>query len=354
MSSTPFDRPPGRFGRATPTIRDVAKAAGVSIGTVSKALNGQGRLRDETRALVREVADKLGFRPNDLAQALHRGRSLTVGMISTDAFGRFTMPIMEGLEACLAEQGISVFMCNAADSPERERLHVDQLLGKRVDGLVFTARRADRRPVVDMARLGVPTLYVYAQSDDPDSVCLVPDDQQGARLGVAHLASLGRKRIAHVTGPERFEAVQLRRAGYLEALQQACIDSYSLCLNGPWREEWGHDAAGQLFAVPAMAPDAIFCGNDLIARGVIDGLRERGLSVPRDVAVVGFDNWDLMATATRPRLTSVDMNLPALGREAGKRLIAMIHGEKLSGLVRLPCELAIRQSCGAELQVDAA
>jgi LacI family transcriptional regulator len=346
----PIAPPAGRrrnFGDGAPTIRDVAKAAGVSIGTVSKALNGQGRLREETRALVRDTALKLGFRPNDLAQALHRGKSLTVGMISSDSFGRFTMPIMEGLEECLADQGISVFLCNAADDPQRERRHIEHLLGKRVDGLVFTARRTDHQPSTDMSRLGVPTLFVYAQSGDPESLTLVPDDQQGARLAVAHLASLGRKRIAHVTGPERFEAVRLRRAGYFEALQQNGLAAYGTVLNGPWLEDWGHDAVAQLFAGKSPPPDAVFCGNDLIARGVIDALRERSIAVPRDVAVVGFDNWDLMATATRPRLTSVDMNLRELGHEAGTRLMAMIRGEKFSGMVRLPCTLAIRQSCGA-------
>ena len=335
-----------KFGERAPTIRDVALAAGVSIGTVSKALNGQGRLRDETRAHVRDTALRLGFRPNDLAQALHRGKSLTVGMISSDSFGRFTMPIMEGLEACLADEGISVFLCNAADDDEREKRHIEHLMGKRVDGMVFTARRADHKPSTDMSRLGVPTLFVYATSDDPNAVCLVPDDQQGARLAVAHLARLGRKRIAHVTGPERFEAVRLRRAGYLESLASAGLD-YSLVLNGPWSEDWGHDAIAELLADPAKRPDAIFCGSDLIARGVIDGLRERNIPIPRDIAVVGYDNWDLMATATRPRLTSVDMNLNQLGREAGTRLMAMIRGEHQGGgIVRLPCTLVVRGSCG--------
>lgn len=339
---------PRKFGVGTPTIRDVAKAAGVSIGTVSKALNGQGRLREETRELVRDTALKLGFRPNDLAQALHRGKSLTVGMISSDSFGRFTMPIMEGLEGRLAEEGIAVFMCNAADDPERERRHIEQLMGKRVDGLIFTARRADHKPSTDMSALGVPVLYVYAQSDDPHAVSLVPDDEQGARLAVRHLAGLGRKRIAHVTGPERFEAVRLRRAGYSAELAAAGL-GYSLYLNGSWSEDWGRDAVTQLFEGPGQAPDAIFCGNDMIARGVIDGLRERGLVVPGDVAVVGFDNWDLMATATRPRLTSIDMNLQQLGRETGARLIQMIRGEHLGGgIVRLPCTLVVRQSCGGQ------
>ena len=222
----------------------------MSIGTVSKALNGQGRLRDETRdacARHRAEARLPAQRPG---AGLHRGKSLTVGMISSDSFGRFTMPIMEGLEACLADEGISVFLCNAADDPEREKRHIEHLMGKRVDGMVFTARRADHKPSTDMSRLGVPTLFVYATSDDPNAICLVPDDQQGARLAVAHLARLGRTRIAHVTGPERFEAVRLRRAGYREALAAAGL-SYSLVLNGPWTEDWGHDAVAELFADPA-------------------------------------------------------------------------------------------------------
>ena len=131
-----------------PTIRDVARIAGVSIGTASKALNAGGRLRQETRDTVLRVAREIGYRPNDLAQSLHRAKSRTIGIISNDSFGRFTFPIVEALEERLADEGIAVFMCNATDDPARERQHLDQLLGKRVDGLVVTARRADRRPPI--------------------------------------------------------------------------------------------------------------------------------------------------------------------------------------------------------------
>src|SRR5690606_34052553 len=177
-------------------IRDVALAAGVSIGTVSKALNNSGTLRKETRDRVAAVAAELGFRPNDLAQALHRGQSYTVGLISNDSFGRFTMPIMEGLENVLAAERIAVFMCNATDDPDRERQHLEQRMGKRVDRLVFTARRADRRPSVSVNLGDLPTVYVFSQSDDPESFCLLPDDEGGARLATEHLLAHGRTRIA--------------------------------------------------------------------------------------------------------------------------------------------------------------
>ena len=126
------------------TIRDVARISNVSVGTVSKALNHNGSLRQETRDRVIAVAKELGFRPNDLAQSLHRGKTFTVGLISNDSFGRFTMPIMEGLEECLADSRVAVFMANATDDPVREARHVEQLVGKRVDGIVVTARRADQ------------------------------------------------------------------------------------------------------------------------------------------------------------------------------------------------------------------
>ena len=330
------------------TIRDVARLAGVSIGTVSKALNANGRLSAETRARVLRVAREIEYRPNDLAQSLHRARSMTVGILSNDSFGRFAFPIVEALERRLSDHGIAVFMCNATDDPMRERRHIDQLLGKRVDGLVVTARRADRRAAIEPPTRGLPVIYVFSQVENLDALCLLPDDEGGAKLAGSHLAALGRRRIAHITGPERFEAVRLREMGWRKALSEAGLKaSAGDCHPGQWSEAWGREAAQNLFARRRGAPDAIFCGNDQIARGAVDALREMGLGVPDDVAVVGFDNWGVMAEAARPALTSVDMNLEALGREAGASLMEMMGGRTLTGVRRLPCSLVIRDSCGA-------
>jgi LacI family transcriptional regulator len=334
--------------RASLTIHDVARAAGVSVGTVSKALNNNGRLRQETRDRIIIAARELGFRPNDLAQSLHRGRSLAVGLISTDSFGRFTIPIMEGIEACLSDRRMAVLMCNATDDPAREARHVEQLVGKRVDGIIVTARRVDRREKLNSPD-DIPVIYVLAQVADPDACCLVPDDEGGAALATRHLARLGRKRIAHVTGPERFEAVRLRRDGYRKTLAEAgLVESEGDYLPGVWSEGWGREAVSALFNPRRARPDAIFCGNDQIARGVADALRERGLGVPGAVSLVGFDNWEIVAEATRPPLTSVDMNLVELGREGGRRMLDLIAGRKWKGVDRLPCSLIVRESCGAK------
>ena len=341
---------PGRpeSPRGAPTIKDLARAAGVSIGTASKALNGAGRMRQETRDKIMRAADEIGYRPNDLAHSLRRARSQTIGIISNDSFGRFTIPIVEALEERLADEGIAVFMCNATDDPARERQHLDQLLRKRIDGLVVTARRADTRPPIGPFAHGLPVVYVFSHADDPGALCLLPDDEGGAVLAVEHLAALGRRRIAHITGPEHFEAVRLRRSGWRAALAATGLSGLpGFYLPGVWSEAWGREAVAGLFEA-AAPPDGLFCGNDQIARGAADALRERGLDVPRDVAIVGFDNWDVMALAARPPLSSVDMNLRALGREAGDRLLEMIDGVAIGGVVRRPCSLVVRQSSVGE------
>ena len=336
-----------RGRREQRTIHDVARRAKVSVGTVSKALNDKGRLRQETRDRIIAAAKDLGYRPNDLAQSLHRARSMTVGILSTDSFGRFSFPIVAAIERRLFDHGVAVFMCNATDDPLRERRHIDQLLGKRVDGIVVTARRVDRREPIEPAAPGLPVVYVFCRVEHPEAFCLLPDDEGGAKLAVGHVAALGRKRIASISGPERFEAVRLRERGYRAAVAEAGLPALA-SLSGRWSEAWGREAAQTLFSRRKDAPDALFCGNDQIARGAIDALREMGLAVPGDVSVVGFDNWDVMTEATRPPLTSVDMNLEALGREAGAALLEMMAGRRFTGVRRLPCSLVVRGSCGAD------
>ncbi len=332
--------------RPPSTIREVAAAAGVSIGTASKALRGQGQLREDTRERVRLVAEQLSFRPNDLAQSLHRKKSFTVGLLSNDSYGRFTIPILEGIQEALANAGVSVFLCNAFDDPARERQHVHSLLSKRVDGVIVTSRRTDPRPPVDLENSGLPLLYAFTRINDPDALSLVPDDVGGARLAAEHLLALGRRRIAHITGPERFELARLRREGFEAALtEHGVTPDPAHILMGPWSEMWGHEAIARLMEV-APDIDAIFCGSDQIARGTVDALRERGVRVPDDIAIVGYDNWEVVAAATRPPLTTIDMNLRELGREAGALMLGSIDGRHAAGTRRIPCRLIVRQSCG--------
>lgn len=338
--------------KRAPTIRDVARAAQVSIGTASKALNGRGALRPETRARVRAAAEQLGFRPNDLVRSLLRGRTFTVGLLTTDSYGRFSIPVLTGIEDALGSARVSVFLCNALDDPARERRHLESLLAKQVDGIIVTGRRIDPRPPIEIGSSHVPVLYAFTQVARPGALCLLPDDAQGARLAAEHLLRAGRRRLAHISGPEDFEAVGLRaEAMRRTAEEHGAPVRDSQVLHGPWDENWAYEAANQLLDHDPQI-DGIFCGSDLLARGVADALRERGVRVPDDVALIGFDNWEIIAAKTRPPLTTVDMNLHELGRCAGERLLAMIDGERATGTIRLPCSLVVRASSGPPNQAE--
>jgi len=333
--------------RSVATIHDVARAAGVSIGTASQALNGRGKMRPETRERIREAAARLEYRPNALMTSLLRGRSYTVGLISTDSYGRFSIPLLEGIEDTLGAARMSVFLCDARDDPARERWHIESLLAKQVDGIIVTGRRTDQRKPIDIGNASVPVLYAFAQVADPHALCIIPDDTQGARLAAEHLLQHGRRRLTHITGPRHFAAVRARQEGMREALadHELTLPDQRVC-EGPWRESWGYQAAADLLAADPRI-DAVFCGADLLARGALDALRERGVRVPDDVAVASFDNWEILAAGARPPLTTVDMNLHDLGRQAGAHLLAMIDGAAEHGVHRLPCSLVVRASCGA-------
>ena len=218
-----------------------------------------------------------------------------------------------------------------------------EALERRVDGIIVTGRRQDPREPIG-SDVPVPVVYAMTSSTNPGDLSLIPDDAEGGATAVRHLLSTGRTKIGHVTGPRSFAASRLRAQGAEQTLAAAGLElAAGGALYGEWTEEWGRQATdGLLRAAPGL--DAIFCGNDQIARGVADAVREAGRRVPEDIALVGFDNWEVIAAASRPPLTTVDMNLRELGRTAGEELLSAIDGRPSSGLRRLPCSLVLRES----------
>jgi LacI family transcriptional regulator len=332
--------------RTTPTIGDVAALAGVSIGTVSKSLNGREGISAGTRAKVHEAAEQLGFHSNALARSLLTGRSFTVGLITNDSFGRFSIPVMLGAEDALQTGQIAVLLCDGRDDVIREQHYVRTLLARRVDGIIVTGRRTDPRPPLS-ADFPTPIVYAMSESTDPEDASVIPDDEGGGRLAVDYLLAKGRARVAHITGPANFRAARLRAAGAAAALAQAGLPMAGEGpIHGVWSEEWGRQAASVLLR-QAPDVDAVFCGSDQIARGVAESLREMGRRVPEDIAIVGFDNWTVMAEASRPTLTTVDMNLTQVGRTAAEILLGAIEGRATHGTRLVPCQLVVRESTRA-------
>lgn len=327
------------------TLSEVAKLAGVSMATASKAINGRGDVAVATRQRVLDAAEQIGFTPNQLARSLLAGRTGTVGLLTSDLEGRFVIPILMGAEDAFGAGQVNVFLCDARGDTIREQHQLKALLNRRVDGIIVVGRQTDPRPSLGQA-VPVPVVYAYAPSDDPADLSLTPDNEAGGRLAIEHLLSCGRQRIGHITGEPEYAAARDRARGVQAALEQAGLQLRGEVMYSEWSERWGRDAAAMLLQQHPDV-DAIFCGSDQIARGVLDTVRDLGRSVPEDVAVVGYDNWEVLTTNARPELTSIDANLQQLGREAARALFQSMGApqeNQASGTRYLPVRLVIRGS----------
>ncbi len=250
-----------------------------------------------------------------------------------------------GAEDAFGAGKVNVFLCDARDDTIREQHHVQALLNRRVDGLIVVGSRTDPRPSLG-SDLPVPVVYTYAPSQDPGDLSIICDNVGAGRLAIEHLIACGRTRIAHISGDPGYGASRDRAKGALAALADAGLEPVGEIRYGTWSEGWGRAAAAMLLDRNPDV-DAVFCGSDQVARGVMDTLRERGRRIPDDVAVMGFDNWEILAAGARPPLTSVDMNLEEVGRAAARALFEALDGSPRSGVEALPCRVVIRGSTAA-------
>ncbi len=324
-----------------PTVNDVARLAGVSKGTVSKVLNGRAGIRQETRDQVESAARQLGYRPNLQAVSLMEGRTGTVGLLTHDLEGRFCLPILMGAEDALGSGKLSVFLCDARGDAIREQHHIEALLARRIDGLIVVGERAAPRP--SLGDLPVPVVYAAGPSMNPHDTSVVNDDVQAGRIGAEHLTSIGRTRIAYIGGDPTYTSAHERAQGVVEYLGERGRSLVLPPMLGAWSEAWGYQATRQILQhVPDI--DAIMCGNDQIARGALDSLREHSRRVPDDVAVLGHDNWETLVLAARPPLSSIDANNQALGTRAAELLFFAMAGDPQPGLHKVNSHVVPRES----------
>lgn len=335
----------GRQRSESVTLSDVASRAGVSVATASKALNHRGEVAPATRERVLRAAAELSFQPNVLARGLISGRTRTIGLLTDELGGRFSIPILLGVENALGNEQMSVLLCDARGDAIRRQHYIRTLLARQVDGFIILGDSNDFRPSITRD-IPVPVVYVYAESTDSDDLSLIADDEGGARLAAEHLVSLNRRRIGHITGPESYRAARDRVTGLRRVLDESGLP---LIGGGPrygeWSQRWGRQATRMLLAAEPDL-DAIFCGNDQIATGAVETLLDHGRRIPDDVAIVGYDNWEDFAADCRIPLTTVDLNLQQLGATAVAHLFAALGGERPSGVLRQPCRMVVRESTG--------
>lgn len=331
------------------TIRDVAQLAGVSPGTVSKIIHETGSFKDETRQRVLDAIDKLNFQPNIIARSLKTQRTLTLGLVTDDIEGVFTMSMMRGVHGAARANGFDVFLCNSFGDTGSEANELRSLLAKQVDGIILMSGYRVRErgaPLIPLEQ--TPVVYLYQYTLDMPVPCVIPDDEQGGWLGTQHLINLGHTRIGFINGPSHYEATHHRLAGYRRALESSDLTfEPRLVVSGKWYESSGYRLAHELMTL-SKPPTAIFCASDSIAVGVLEALREHGLTVPHDIALVGFDNRSFAADK-RPPLTTVALPLCEMGTMAGELLIeAVLNGTPSAGIQRVPCQLVVRESCGTQ------
>ncbi|RUR03502.1 LacI family DNA-binding transcriptional regulator [Labedella endophytica] len=306
------------------TLRDVAAVAGVSIATASKALRDDHRVSETTRRRVHETARRLDYTPNALAQSFASGRSGAVGVFTHSAQIPFARPVVIGAVKELSLLGRAALLFDSAARAGRWRDEdVKGLQARKVEGVLVVGTNNDQMTRSLTERFSSPVVYAFTDSDDPDDTVLQIDSAGAGRLAIEHLVATGRRRIAHITAGEESLSVQGRMAGALAALDEHGLGFVAPAAHGIWSREWGMEAAVALLE-SGTPVDAIFCGNDNIALGVIDALESAGVRVPDDVAVIGVDNQEevLLAQAPPRRLTSVDLRLESLGAAAARLLVS--------------------------------
>lgn len=337
-----------RMVRQRVTLKDVASVAGVSVPTASKVLNGRGRVSAQTRDRILLAAERLDFRPNALAVFFASGRSHTIGVLAQNAPGAFAMRVITGVTAELGRRDMATLLYDSAQNRKVLSENVRKFEARRIDGLVVVGDGTGEAVGSVSSGFAVPVVYVFGVSDDAGDVSFVPDGRMAGRLAGEHLIAAGRRNIAHITARDDIAADD-RARGLRDALDTAGLGmAGGSPLRGNWTGEWGGSGTRRLLESGATV-DAIFCGNDAIAGGAYWALREAGLRVPEDVALVGVDNSQREIAGRSDVLTTIDPDLGGMGRSAVEYLMDLIGGAPPSpGVHYHPCTLLPGASIAAE------
>ncbi len=320
----PRGDPEGRPSGAAATLVEVARAARVSPSTVSRILNGTARVADAKKRAVEDAIARLGFRPNPMAHGLRKGRRMTIGVLAPEVDSPFFGGIFRGLTQALAGSDYVPVVLGGPTEREAEARRLGDLLSRRVDGIVIVTCRLDDDEIRTLSA-GVPTVVSGRSLRGSRMFSMKLDNALGGELATRHLIELGHRRIAHLAGPpEHLDAVD-RAVGYRRALQAHGIKyDPELVVPGGFLPPEGLEAVERLLA-SGRRFTAVFAANDESAYGAHLGLHRRGLRVPEDVSLVGFD--DLPGSRfTTPPLTTVRQPLEAIGRRAARSLLDLLNG----------------------------
>ncbi len=323
------------------SIKDIARAAGVSHSTVSRALSDSPLVAPETRGRIQKIAGELGYSPNAIARGLVTRQTRTVGVIVTTISDPFIGEVVRGIEEVAVDNDYRIILANSHSDPVREVNLVKGLREWRVDGVIVASSRVGALYMPLLKEIGVPIVLINNQHQGPYIHSVGVDNIRGAQVATHHLLAQGHRLIGYIGGPPEHASSQERLLGYQQALSEARIPfDPSLVQSGNGRAAGGEQVAQLLFR--SSTPTAIFCYNDMTAIGALRALRCHGQRVPEDVSLVGFDDIEF-ASFVEPPLTTIRQPKDEMGRLATRMLIDLLRGESVTNLL-VPGELVVRES----------
>ena len=335
-----------------PTIYDVAKRAGVSSMTVSRVINGKRDVKPETREKVLKAIEEIGYVPNSLARSFVLQKTKSIGLVITDITNPFFTTLARGVEDTAMKNQFSVIFCNTDENPEKELLYLEVLARKRIDGVILASASGKRSPLKSLLIKNIPIVLIDRDIEGLDDLDVVKGDSvQGAYLLTKHLISLGHRRIGIIVGNRNISTAEERVEGYKRALAESGIPvDESLIKFSQYSRDGGYNSTKELLSLEDR-PTAIFGGNNFIAIGSLVAIRELGLKVPEDIALVSFDDIESLSQVY-PFLTVVTQPAYSMGVIAAELLIRRIEGrdkiEERRKVILQP-ELIVRESAGEKL-----
>lgn len=302
-------------------IKEVARQAGVSVGTVSNVINRPHMVAEETRERVQAAIHELGYVRSESARQLRAGQSRIIALLVLDMGNPFFVDVAGGAERVARAAQLGVMLCNSAQSPSEEADYLSLFAEQRVRGILMTPADMSGRNLAEFRRHGIPFVFVDRVLPSAEGCSVSVDDVRGGTLAVRHLLQQGHTEVAYVSGPMSLQQCQDRKEGALAALAEAGADASALRHLEAERLDVaaGRDAGARLLEL-SPRPSAVFCANDLLALGLLQALFSAGVRVPGEVALVGYDDIEFAAAAAVP-LTSVRQPAARMGRQAAELLL---------------------------------
>jgi len=328
------------------TIKDVARESGVNISTVSRALNNGYGVNDQTRDLVMAVAARLNYHPNRIARGLVTGRSHSLGLILSDIRNPFFADVARGAEDAAHAGGCDLVLSNSDLDPDKQMLYVRSLLEKRIDGIIMNSvSMLSREQQTQLASSGVPIVLLNRPAPNHTFSTVCADNEAGGALAASYFLGLGHRKIAHLTGPRQHGNFSDRARGFMRALECGGDPVRPIVLHGKFNFDGGAELAKKLLDKHPEVT-AIFAANDVMAFGVIQAVMGRGLRIPDDLSLIGFDNLEF-SSVVHPPITTIHQPKYEMGSAAVEILLRLAREKhkQTPEHRRLGVQLIERESC---------